>query len=115
MLLGLMLAALAPNSSAAAPPQRVSERLYYLDPYQAGVYSCDNERARRQQRAFDRRFRKRIAELKRKDIAVSGPDPGFDAIALGRCSRNKTNLEVEFNAALQKFDAELSDIEREFR
>lgn len=112
-LLGLALFIQA--QSVPAPTQRLSERLFYADPYQRGVFSCARGVANRQQREFERRFGKRIAALKRKDIAKWGADPGFDAIALGHCSRASASLDARFEAALRRFALDLSAIEREYR
>ena len=112
-LLGLALFIQA--QSVSPPAQRLSERLYYAGPYQQSVFSCARSVAKTQQREFDRRFGKRIAALKRKDIAKWGADPGFDAIALGHCSRASATLDARFEAALRKFALDLSAIEREYR
>lgn len=112
-----MLAALAllvQAQSLSMPAQRLSERLFYAEPYQRGSISCDSSVAQRQHREFDRRFGSRIAALKRKDAQRWGADPGFDAIALGSCLRSKSSVRMKFKAALRKFSAELSAIEREY-
>lgn len=100
--------------SLSMPAQRLSERLFYAEPYQRGNISCDRSVAQRQHREFDRRFGARIAALRRKDAERWGADPGFDAIALGSCVRRKSNARIRFKAALRQFAAELSAIEREY-
>ena len=112
MLVALALSAQA--QSLSMPSQRLSERLFYAEPYQQGNISCDRSVARRQHREFDRRFGSRIAALKRKDAERWGADPGFDAIALGSCLRSKSSARIRFKAALREFAAELSAIEREY-
>ncbi|WP_353203655.1 hypothetical protein [Sphingomonas sp.] len=112
-LLGLAL--LVQAQSLPPPVQRVSERLHYAGPYQQGAISCDRNIAKRQQREFERRFGKRIAALERRDNAKWGADPGFDMIALGRCSRASASSDAKFEAALRKFAVELAAIEREYR
>jgi hypothetical protein len=112
MLIGLVFFLQA--QSLSPPTPRLSERLFYAAPYQQGAISCDRTVAQRQQREFDRRFESRIATLKRKDIAKWGADPGFDAIALGRCSRLNRQGNAKFEAALRKFAVDLSAIEREY-
>jgi hypothetical protein len=114
MLLGLMLIMQTPSGKTAEPIQRLGERLHYLDPYQSYAYSCDHRIARKQGRLFEKRFGKRIADLKLKEIALRGPDLGFDAIAIGHCNTEKVGLDRKFRAELDKFDAELSAIEGEF-
>ncbi|OYY76471.1 MAG: hypothetical protein B7Y43_15035 [Sphingomonas sp. 28-62-20] len=111
-LLGLAIVLQA--QSLSPPVQRLSERLYYADPYEQGVISCDRKVAKRQRREFERRFGTRIAALKRKDIAKWGVDTGFEAIALGRCSRLTASLDARFETALRKFALDLSAIEREY-
>ncbi|MBB5714154.1 hypothetical protein [Sphingomonas aerophila] len=112
MLVGLALFLQA--QSLMPPAQRLSERLFYAGLYQQGAISCDRRIAKRQQREFDRRFGTRIAALKRKDTAKWGADPGFDAIALGQCSRPTESVSAKFETALQKFALDLSAIEREY-
>jgi hypothetical protein len=114
MIKFLALAVFLQAQSLSPPAQRLSERLYYAHPYQRGFISCDRKVAKRQQREFERRFGSRIAELERKDIAKWGIDTGFDAIALGQCSRRSAISDPKFETALRKFALDLSAIEREY-
>ncbi len=102
----IMLAAQQVSADAEPPVQRVSERLHSIYP----TTSCDRQLAQRQSRLIDRRFAKRMSELRRKDVKLNGVDLGFDLIALRTCLRKSVN----FDDALRKFDNQLTVIEREF-
>jgi hypothetical protein len=114
MLLLLGIALLVQSQPMSPPVQRLSERIYYAHPYQRGVFSCNRRTAERQQHEFERRFGLRIATLKRKDLTRWGPDPGFEAIALGHCSRDTAASRARFEAALREFSLDLSAMEREY-
>ena len=84
--LTLALAMQAVSGTDAAKPRRISEELYYIDPYQRGAYSCDRQVAKQQGRIFRRRFKKRIEALKQKEASVLGSDSGFDVVPLKQCT-----------------------------
>ena len=114
-MLSALLFALAAQVGDHAEParqQRVSEQIYYLNPYQDGVFSCEHRAAHKQHVFLERRFARRIAELKRREAAVLGPDPGFDVIAIGYCTRDNRVLSTKFMEAARRFDLGLSELER---
>jgi len=114
-MLSALLFALAAQVGENAEPvgqQRVSEQIYYLQPYQHGDFSCEHRVAHKQHVFFERRFARRIAELKRREAAVLGPDPGFDVVPIGRCTRDNRVLSAKFIEAVRHFDLGLSALER---
>ena len=106
------LAAQVGDNAKPAGQQRVSEQIYYLHPYQHGDFSCEHRAAHKQHVFFERRFARRIAELKRREAVVLGPDPGFDVVPMARCARNDRVLSTKFIEGVRHFDLGLSALER---
>ncbi|OAN61990.1 MAG: hypothetical protein DI533_22720 [Cereibacter sphaeroides] len=99
------------SGADVAKPRRISEELYYLDPYQRGAYSCDRQVAKQQGRIFRRRFEKRIEALKQKEASVLGSDPGFDVVPLKQCTPSDVVRSTKFVKALNQFDVDLGSLE----
>lgn len=113
--LTLALAMQTVSGADVAKPRRISEELYYLDPYQRGAYSCDRQVAKQQGRIFRRRFEKRIEALKQKEASVLGSDPGFDVVPLKQCTPSDVVRSTKFVKALNQFDVDLGSLEAKSR
>jgi len=116
MTIGLIVALAMQTLSGteAANPRRVNEELYYLGPYVRGVYSCNRSVARQQGRIFRRKFERRIETLKQKEAHVLGPDPGFDVVPQGHCTKSQVVRSTDFLNALDQFEADLTSLEAKF-
>lgn len=110
----LALAMQIVSGTDAAKPRRVSEELYYHDPYLRGVYSCSRRVGKQQSRIFRRRFERRIEALKQKEASALGPDPGFEVVPLGHCTMSQVVRSTRFLNALDQFDAYLALLEAKF-
>jgi hypothetical protein len=103
------------SGADAAKPPRISEELYYIDPYQRGTYSCNQQVAKQQGRIFRRRFEKRIEALKQKEASVLGSDSGFDVVPLKQCTPSDVVRSIRFAKALNQFDVDLASLEAKSR
>lgn len=113
--LTLALALQTVSGADAAKTRRISEELYYIDPYERGAYSCDRQVAKQQGRIFRRRFEKRIETLKQKEASVLGGDPGFDVVPLKQCTPSDVVRSTRFVKALNQFDVDLTQLEAKSR
>jgi hypothetical protein len=112
----LLTFALQPAVGAeAVQAPRISAEIFSLHPYNRGAYSCSKGISRQQGRIFHRRFSRRIKVIERKDAALFGPDPGFETVGIGHCTRGGKVWSTLFANALRQFDKDLALLEARYR
>lgn len=94
--------------------QSLSEALWYAAADARGTLLCDRQLAERQQKLFDKRFRKRIDSLRRSYFAKHRPDPSFDIIPVCRRSANRRLEQAQLRDALNDFEQKLLELERTY-
>ena len=113
--LAMLLIQVAVPVSPPPPPENFSATLYSESDSAAGSHLCDRKQSARYKRQFDRRYGARVRALVAYHARTFGPDPAF--IIVTSCRRligSKSKQRRDHDLAMDRFDAQLRDLERRF-